>query len=436
MSNLILVKPSIEYIDEIHTYRQEFFNDGGHFNGDCGLRKFEDIDAWIEQCRLMEHKETVPKPELVEADQFMLVREGENRILGMINFRHYLNDYLTEYGGHIGYGVRPSERKKGYAKAMLALCLEKCREMGLDKVLITCDDDNEGSRRTILACGGIFERIANEGDKKLERYWITLNPLAAYYNNYDEDGRLLSNHGQVEFLTTMRFIERYLTLGAKVIEIGAGTGRYSRAIADMGYEVEAVELFPHNIDIFKLNLKPEQKITISQGDALDLSAFSDNAFDITLLLGPMYHLYTEDDKKKAMSEALRVTRPGGVMFAAYCISDGSVVWSGFQRKVFDVADYITRGKIDPVTFDTFSVPEDIFELVRKENIDDLMSGFPVERLHYIATDLFTNYIRGAVDAMSDEEFVLYMRYHFAVCERTDMVGVTHHSLDVFRKPAS
>jgi len=134
-----------------------------------------------------------------------------------------------------------------------------------------------------------------------------------------------------------------------------------------------------------------------------------------------------------MSEALRVTRVGGVIFIAYCISDGSIVCSGFQRKVFDVAEYIKRGKINPETFDTLSVPEDIFELVRKEDVDRLISGFAVERLHYVSTDLFTNYMRGTIDSMTDEEFALYLRYHFVVCERADMVGITHHSLDILRK---
>lgn len=180
MKKLILVKPSEEYIDSIISYRQEFLDDGGHFNGDSGLRKFEDINAWIEQCCLKEHRETVPNPDWVEAEQFMLVYEGENYILGMINFRHYLNDYLAEYAGHIGYGVRPSERKKGYAKAMLNLCLEKCRERGLDKILITCDEDNEASRRTIIAGGGVFDRIAVEGDNKVNRYWISLLPKFVY----------------------------------------------------------------------------------------------------------------------------------------------------------------------------------------------------------------------------------------------------------------
>ncbi|MCL2671280.1 MAG: class I SAM-dependent methyltransferase [Clostridiales bacterium] len=257
-------------------------------------------------------------------------------------------------------------------------------------------------------------------------------PLAAYYSNYDEDGRLLRPYGQVEYLTTLRYIERYLTPDAKVLEIGAGTGRYSRALADMGYAVEAVELIEHNIAIFKENLKPEQNIRIAQGNALDLSAFPDNSFDITLLLGPMYHLYTEADKQRALVEALRVTRPGGVLFVAYCLSDASIVETGFRRKAFDVADYIRRGKIDPVTFDTSSEPEDIFELVRREDIDRLIENFPVTRLHYVATDLFTNYIREMFTEMSDEEFALYLRYHYAVCERADMVGVSHHVLDILR----
>lgn len=231
----------------------------------------------------------------------------------------------------------------------------------------------------------------------------------------------------------MRYITRYLKHGMKIIEIGAGTGRYSRAIADMGYSVDAVELNAHNIGLFEASITPGQQIHVVQGNALDLSAFSDNTFDVTLVLGPLYHLYTESHKLKAISEALRVTKRDGIVFVAYCISDGSLLWSGFQRKVFDISDYIRRGKIDPVTFDTVSSPEDIFELVRKEDIDRLMSAFAVERLHYVSTDLYTNYMRDAVNAMDEETFALYLSYHYAICERQDMVGITHHSLDIFKK---
>lgn len=174
MPNVILVKPSKRYFDEIIAYRQEFLDSGSPSSGDSGLRKADDISLWIEQCRLMEDKATVPNPAWVEAEQFMLVDTENDRVLGMINFRHYLNDYLAEYGGHIGYGVRPSERRKGYVKTMLKLCLEHCREHGLDKVLITCYADNEASRRTILACNGVYERRTVRETEILERYCITL----------------------------------------------------------------------------------------------------------------------------------------------------------------------------------------------------------------------------------------------------------------------
>jgi predicted acetyltransferase len=169
---LILANPGEEYIEEIRAYRQEVIDNGGDFSGDSDLRKYEDISEWIKLCGDLESQVFARSMGYVEAEQFMLVYEGERRILGMINFRHYLNDYLAEYGGHIGYGIRPSQRQKGYGKVMLSLCLEKCCEFGLDKVLITCDVTNEGSRRTIIGNGGAFECQTKEGDEILERYWV------------------------------------------------------------------------------------------------------------------------------------------------------------------------------------------------------------------------------------------------------------------------
>lgn len=176
MEGLRLIKPCIEYADEIRAYRKECLDVDGHSHGDSGLSKYEDPLAWIRQCDLMERQETLPNSSWVVASQFMLVYDGERRILGMINFRHLLNDYLAEYGGHIGYGTRPSERRKGYAKAILLLCLEKCRELGLDRVLITCLTSKEASRRTILSCGGKFDRTTHNAEENadMKRYWITL----------------------------------------------------------------------------------------------------------------------------------------------------------------------------------------------------------------------------------------------------------------------
>ena len=257
--------------------------------------------------------------------------------------------------------------------------------------------------------------------------------LDEYYNHEAEDGRLDSRHGSVEFLTTMRYIERYLKPGDRIIEIGAGTGRYSHPLARKGYAVDAVELVEHNIEVFRQNTEPGENTTITQGNEMDLSCFDDSTYDITLLLGPMYHLFTKEDKQKAVSEALRVTKHGGTVFVAYCISDPSILVSGFKLKSFSVQEYMDNGFINPQTFAASSEPALLFEIVRKEDIDDLLIMFPVSRLHYVATDGYAFHMKEAIDAMDDAEFNLFMQYHFATCERGDMVGLTAHALDIFRK---
>ncbi|HCQ6369494.1 TPA: class I SAM-dependent methyltransferase [Clostridioides difficile] len=257
--------------------------------------------------------------------------------------------------------------------------------------------------------------------------------LIDFYNTYDEDSRLALKHGMVEFLTTMHYIDKYIKSGDCVLEIGAATGRYSHTLARQGYDVDAVELVEHNIEVFHKNTQSNENISITQGNAMDLSVFPDNKYDITLLLGPLYHLYNKEDKQQALHEAICVTKPGGVVFAAYVISDGCLIDEGFHRGNINVSEYIEKGLIDPQTFAAKSEPKDLFELVRKENIDDLMSAFNVTRLHYVASDGLALYMREAVDSMDDDAFALYLKYHLATCEREDLVGVTSHAIDIFRK---
>lgn len=257
--------------------------------------------------------------------------------------------------------------------------------------------------------------------------------LIDFYNNYNEDSRLAVRHGSVEFLTTMRYIQKYIKPGCRVLEIGAGTGRYSHALARQGYSVDAVELVSHNIEIFHKNTQSGESITITQGNAVDLSSFPDNKYDITLLLGPLYHLYSMEDKRQALREAIRVTKHGGVIFAAYVISDGCLLDEGFKRCNINVAKYIETGLLDARTFAAKSEPKDLFELVRKENIDYLMAVFPVTRLHYVAADGCALLLREAIDAMDENTFKLYLNYHFATCEREDLAGVTSHAIDIFKK---
>ena len=257
-----------------------------------------------------------------------------------------------------------------------------------------------------------------------------------YYSNYDEDGRLESRHDSIEFLTTMRYIEKYLKLGDRVLEVGAATGRYSHTLARKGYCVDAVELVEHNIEIFRQNTQEGENVTITQGNAMDLSGFADNTYDMTLVLGPMYHLYTQKDKRKAIREAIRVTKQQGIVVVAYVISDGVILFDGFINGKLNIAEFIERGLIDPETFTTRSEPKDLFELVRKEDIENLMSVFPVTRLHYVATGncvRWTQYMRDVMDAMDEKTFELFLKYHYATCEREDLAGISSHVIDVFRK---
>lgn len=170
---MILTEPTTEYARQISEYRREFLEAGGSMDGTGSLRRTEDPAAWIQHCEDCKDPDRVPQG-LVTATQYLYVREEDRKIVGMIQIRHYFNDYLEKFGGHIGYSVAPSERRKGYASRMLRDVLPECRKLGLDRVLVTCDHDNEGSRKTILNNGGVYDGTVFEPDEKvhLERYWI------------------------------------------------------------------------------------------------------------------------------------------------------------------------------------------------------------------------------------------------------------------------
>ena len=255
--------------------------------------------------------------------------------------------------------------------------------------------------------------------------------LVDFYNQCDEDARLTTKYGAIEFITTMKYIDKYIKPGMRIIEIGAATGRYSHTLARKGYEVDAVELLEHNIEIFKSNTADGEKVTITQANAMHLSSFASETYDICLLLGPMYHLYTEEDKLKALSEAIRVTKSGGIVFVAYCMGDASILQYGFGRGI--IKELLEKCMINPETFDTFSAPWDIFELHRKEDIDALRAHFDVEQLHFLATDGYSNHIREKLDAMDEELYHIFIKYHLATCERIDMIGYSNHTLDIFKK---
>ena len=169
----LLIKPDSLLSGEIESYRAEFLSSGDSMDGTGSLKRMESA-AWLAFNQDLENPERKPANWVV-SEQFVYLRQRDRKIVGMIQFRHEFNDFLREFGGHIGYSVRPSERRKGYAKRMLAECLNVCGAFGLKNVLVTCLRENEASRRTILANGGVYERTTfyeKEG-VYLERYWIT-----------------------------------------------------------------------------------------------------------------------------------------------------------------------------------------------------------------------------------------------------------------------
>ena len=259
-----------------------------------------------------------------------------------------------------------------------------------------------------------------------------MNYLEEYYNAYDEEGRLLSRHGQVEYLTTMKYIEKCLKglSDPSIIEVGAGTGRYSVTLAKRGLRVTAVELIEHNLEILRSKLDGTESITAKQGNALDLSVFPEATFNLTMVLGPMYHLYTKEEKLKALSEAVRVTKPGGYILVAYCMNEPTVI-----QYVFGMNHLREVMELNMLTSDwhCISEPKDLFEMVRTEEIADLDSAVPVKRIKLVATDGATNYKREYIDAMDDETFDKWMDYHFTICERQDLIGASHHTLDILQK---
>ncbi|MGN0531055.1 MAG: class I SAM-dependent methyltransferase [Eubacterium sp.] len=256
-----------------------------------------------------------------------------------------------------------------------------------------------------------------------------MNSIIEYYNNYDEDGRLLKKNRLPEYLTTMKYIEKYLTPNSKIIEIGAGTGRYSLELADRGYDITAVELVPHNIEIMKKKVKPNHNIKIYEGNACNLSFIESDTYDIVLLLGPMYHLFTDEDKHRAISEAIRVAKRGGVIYASYCNNDTCMYKMFYKKRILD---YLDSGLIRE-DYHAVSSPNMVFELYRKPDIDDLMKSHNVKRLHFVGVDMLSYLYSNKLNMLNKREFDEYMKFLSTICEREDMVGFSIHMLDIFKK---
>ena len=303
-------------------------------------------------------------------------------------------------------------------KSMIAHIENGDSEMSNDKIALLIEkfdiDANE-----------LFVRKKNEAVDK-----PVITSISDFYNQYDEDSRLTRRNGQVEYLTTNKYIHQYLEKGDKIIEIGAGTGAYSIPFAREGYDVTAVELVEHNLDILKTKITKDMNIKAYQGNALDLSRFADESFDITLVLGPMYHLFTKEDKVKCLLEAKRITKKDGYIFVAYCMNEGTIISYVFAGNGLE--EVLNK---DLLTEDWHckSEPKEIFELVRIEDINEYNKDAGLTRIKIVATDGASRYMKEYLNKMDDKTFEKWIDYHLHTCERMDLIGATHHSLDILKK---
>lgn len=250
-----------------------------------------------------------------------------------------------------------------------------------------------------------------------------------FYEQYEEDERFTKDKAHsVEYLTTTKYIEKKLKKGDRILEIGAGTGAYSINYAKKGYKVDSVELSLKNLSILKNKITKDMDINAIEGNALDLSMYEDNTFDITLLLGPLYHLFNKEEKEKAISEAIRVTKKGGYIYIAYITSD-SIVISNFLKKhrLLELKD------LSDENYKLKDVADEVFNSFYVEEFNNLMSNYDVEHITDIATEGLSYIMKEYVNDLTEEEFEVWLDYHLKNCERKELQGYSTHMLYIGKK---
>jgi len=246
--------------------------------------------------------------------------------------------------------------------------------------------------------------------------------LTDFYNKFNEDKRLDRRHGQVEYKTSMAYLHRYLSPGDRIVDIGAGAGRYSLALKSEGYDVTAVEYVRPNIG--KIRAK-DRELKVIEASAVDLSMFQDEEFDVSILFGPMYHLYSKEDRIKALKEAKRITRK--YIFVTYIMNEYSVIRYAFMDQNYTQI----KDKLD----ETYRIddPDALFFQTRIEDMDELNRICGLKLLCRFASDGPSDYIRSQLNAMDDETFAAYLDFHQKTCERKDLLGASSHVVDILTK---
>lgn len=262
--------------------------------------------------------------------------------------------------------------------------------------------------------------------------------IAQYYEEYDEESRLIKdNSHKVEFITTIHTLDDKIKKGARILEVGAGTGRYSFYYLDKGHAVTALDIVPKNVEIMKEKAKAikSENIEIKLGDARNLSQFDSNTFDVVLCLGPIYHLPKSEDRIKCISECIRVLKPGGILVVAYINRYASYVIHISRDKNYindeslrSIAEYGMEFKDDE--------DRNCFYFPTYDEMEEIMAGFNVEKLDHVATDGIVHMMRDIINALDEDEFKKWIDYHFMTYRNPSLIGYSLHNLYVCRKSST
>lgn len=381
--------------------------------------------------------------------QWMIVPKELGEPIGSISVVRQ-NDRVEE--AEIGYCIGSRWWHQGIMTEALNSVIEYLfTEVGMNRVAARHDPNNPHSGGVMRKCGMKYEGTHracdrnNQGICDAAQYAILrsewrkpkhfaegivysddTNLVQEVYQRYDEDSRLnKSQAARVEFLTTVRYIEKYLTPGAKILDVGAGAGEYSFYFARNGYHVSALELADANIAAFRAKMTDDDSVDLVQGNAIDLSRYDSNSFDIVLLFGPLYHLHEEADRLQCIEEAKRVCKPGGKIFFAF-ISNDMVILTMQQCQ----DDYLMNGDYNKETFRlddfpfVFHTPDHCRELLRKAGI---------QICHEVASDGASELLQDLVNGLDEASYRQYLRYHFYICEKPEFLGMSNHLLFVGQK---
>lgn len=413
---------------------------------------YASVDGVGQMCGWTPHKDLAESKRILthfveEKHEFALEYQG--KVIGAVGAHAYNEAHYPELanlsGCEIGYVLSKDYWGRGLMpEAVKAVVKHLFETVKLDFILVGHFDWNKQSARVIEKCGfqyiktcpyeTAYGTVETSEESILYRkhfmdgyfYENDTALVQEIYRRYDENTRLTKDKASsVEFLTTVKYIEKYLTPGTKILDIGAGAGEYSLYFSRQGYAVSALELADANVAAFRKKLAPEDRVDLVQGNALDLSRYADDSFDIVLLLGPLYHLHSETDQLRCIREAQRVCKPGGKLFLAFIANDMVILTMFNQRP-----SYFLDGDYDKKTFRCDDFP---FVFHTMDACRDLLKKSGAKIIHEVASDGVSELLKAKINEMDEKSFAQYLQFHFYTCEKPEHLGASNHLLFVAEK---